>query len=244
MRKLALAVVGVASIASSVNAAQILSFEAGPISPLLPEIIFDLTNPRQLGAGPGAIGEGTNNPGGLSIQTPFVGLMAPGASPIPGGTRFADATLQLNGHFAMAPAATFAGFVGQPLTAGTFRFLSADPDGAGPLLPVVLLEGNMTASAITGVLGATTGSYVSTAVNYTGGIIAAAMAANNIGNTGETSWSLLDLRQSMAIANDGRLDRFTANASGLFNAPVIPEPTGMGAVALAGMTLCARRRRA
>ena len=244
MRKFALVVVAAASVAGSVNAAQILSFEAGPISPLLPEVIFDISLPRQLGAGPGAQGDGTPGPGGLSVQAPFVGLVAPGASPVAGGTRFADATLELSGHFAVAPAAAFAGFVGQPLTAGTFRFLSTDPDGAGPLLPVVLLEGNMTSSAITGVLGATTGSYVSTAVNYTGGIIAAAMVANNFALTGETSWSLLDIRQSMAIAGDGRLDRFSANASGLFNAPVIPEPTGLGAVALAGMTLAARRRRA
>lgn len=242
MRKFALAVVSVVSIASSANAAQILSFEASPISPLLPEVIFDISNPRQLNAGPGAQSDGTPGPGGLTVQAPFVGLAAPGAAAIPGGTRFTDATLELNGHFAVAPAASFAGFVGQSLTAGTFRFLSTDPDGNGPMLPVVLLEGNMNSSAITGVLGATTGSYVSTAVNYTGGIIAAAMAANNIGTTGETSWSLLDLRQSMAIAQDGRLDRFTANASGLFNAPVVPEPTSLGAIAIGAAALLRRRK--
>lgn len=244
MRKTAFAAVAVAALGQSAMAAQILSFEAAPISPLLPEVIFDVTLPRQINAGPGAKGDGTPAAGGLNVQAPFVGLMAPGANAIPGGTRFSDVTLELNGHFAVAPAATFAGFVGQPLQSGTFRFLSTDPDGPGGVMPVVLLEGTITASAITGVLGGTTGSFVSTAVNYTGGLIATAMASNNFGMSGETSWSLLDIRQPLQVAGDGRLDRFTANASGLFNAPVVPEPTSISALALGAMALTARRRRA
>ncbi len=83
---------GALGAGASAQAGSLLTFEASPTSPGLPEVIWTNTPLPQLIAGPGGCcrnDDGTlppfrQSPGGLEIQTPL-SITAPGSHPLIGG---------------------------------------------------------------------------------------------------------------------------------------------------------------
>lgn len=247
MRTISIIALSSLAAASSIEAAQILSFEAGPISPSVPEVAFLgglVSGAGSVGNADGLLPPPAQTPGGLNVSTPFVLPAIPGAvvNGATGSTTFFDTTLILGGNAAAGPAATLFGvIIGQLTGPGTFDFLSTDPDGAGPLLPTLLLSGTITNGAIGGFAGGNTASFQSNTVTYTGGAIFAAMVAANYANIGDVSIAMVDVSPSLTEVR-GVLQPFNANASGLFSAPLIPEPTAVATLGVAAAALLGRRR--
>jgi hypothetical protein len=245
------------------RAGSLLTFEASPTSPGLPEVIWTNTPLPQLIAGPGAVGndDGTlppfqQSPGGLEIQTPL-SITAPGSHPlIGGGTEVDDVTLVLTNFLATAPASSQGGGVlvqrfapGDLENFGSFSLLSDDPDGSDGGQPTVLLSGRVTGGSITALNGGDSGSVLSADVTYTGGAIFDALQASGGATTGSLSWSILDatslLDGSPSITINpatGFLVPFSANATGLFSVSV-PEPTTAAVMGVSALGMLARRRR-
>ena len=247
MRNISIIALSSLAAASSVQAAQILSFEAGPISAGVPEVAYLgglVSGPGSVGNADGVLPPIAQTPGGLNVSTPFVIPGIPGSdiNAGNGSTTFYDATLILGGNVAAGPAATLFGvIIGQLTGPGTFDFLSTDPDGAGPLLPTLLLSGTISAGAIGGFAGGNTASFQSNTVTYTGGAIFAAMLASNYTNVGDVSIAMVDVSPALAEVR-GVLQPFNANASGLFSAVLVPEPTSLAAVGVAAAAMLGRRR--
>ncbi len=130
-----------------------------------------------------------------------------------------------------------------------FSVFSTDPDGPGPLQPVLLLQGTVKAGTIAALDGFSTASVLSAQVTYNGGIIFDAL--NSIGGTptGSLSWSMLDAVNTvtgdpeLTIGSNGYVVPFQANATGLFSTPAVPEPTTASILAASALGMLVRRRR-
>ena len=239
------------ALCSFVSAATIVDFKPLPISPTDPEFQFS----RALGGGIpafrsafGAIGnaDGTlpvasQTPGGLLVETPFLIPGIPGSQSAATSTLFFDSTLEFTGGLVASAPAINVGVSVQPLSAGSFVLYSTDPDAGGPLLPTLLLSGNIsTASYVTGI-GDAGATFNAAGVNYTGGVIyTALLSSGGSANGNSMSISMTDVAPPFAIAGDGYLGDFTANATGLFNA--VPEPNSLALFVMALGAMVLRRR--
>jgi PEP-CTERM motif len=246
------AIAAFCAISSWVSAATIVDFKPNPVSPTIPEFQFS----RALGGGipvfRGALGSTSNNDGnlpvanqtapGLDSETPFI-LAGPGSlnDLIAGTTHFYDSQLiftgglQANGA-AIPPALPGFPFI-QPLSPGTFDLLSTGP------APVLLLRGSIVASSFIVGTGDAASVFESHDVTYTAGLIYNQLLANGYSLSGNSfSISLLDVTPSLSIAGDGFLSNFNANATGLFNANPVPEPTSLAlfVMAIGALFLCRR----
>jgi hypothetical protein len=240
------------AISSLVSAATIVDFKPLPVSPTTPEFQFS----RALGGGVpvfrgdlGATGNGDGElpvpaqvPGGLDVETPFLIPGVPGSQINAASTEFRDSTLQFtSGLQANAPAQNAGGILIQQLSPGAFEIHSTDP--VGPNLPTLLLSGNITTATFIVGAGDSGAIFNASGVDYTGGLIYAAMLANNYDpNNNSMSISMVDIAPPLGIAGDGYLADFNANGTGLYNANLIPEPTSLILVALAFGALLWRRR--
>jgi len=254
----AIAAIGLsASIASAFT---LVDYKPGPVSPNLPEFTFSgpvgapffRTGPGAVGNGDGILSPANQTAGGLDAETPFIINGVPGSQVDfnAGTTLFWDTTLTfLNGFTANAPAVNLnspnpAGPFFQSLAGGNFELRSTTG--------LLLLAGNVsTASFISGSNGGGSGSgaeFNAGGVNYTGGLIFNALvtqagAAAALGNG--MSIAMTDVLPQFAIdPADGFLRDFNANGTGLFNTNIVPEPATIGLVALSGIGLLSRRRRA
>jgi hypothetical protein len=251
MRKMQSAIRSAAGIAvlslawvNAAPAATLVTFKPYPISPTTPEFSFDGSLLNEA-AGTSSSGDGATAPPsqaapGLQIDTPFnIPAIAGGVVNVGGSTTFYDASLELNGFSAIAPAAIVFGTLIQPLILGDFSIKATDG--------TVLLHGVVQSSAITGANGGTAGAAFSSAnVTYDGGLIFQKLSqAGGTLNGNDFSFSFVDATPSFSInGQTGRLSAFTANATGLFNATVLPEPTTAALLALSAAGLMGRRRRA
>jgi hypothetical protein len=237
------------AICSFVSAATIVDFKPNPVSPTTPEFQFS----RALGGGVpvfrGALGSTSNNDGNLPVQnqtapgldseTPFI-LVGPGSlnNFAAGSTHFYDSSLQLTAGFqANAPAINAGGVLVQQLSPGSFQLMSTGPG------PILLLSGTMSAASFIVGAGDAGSVFSSQDVNYTGGIIFNALvAAGGTVNGNSMSVSMTDVTPNLNIAGDGFLGDFTSNATGLFNASTVPEPTSLALIAIAMASFFFRRR--
>lgn len=243
------AIAAALAICSFVSAATIVDFKPNPVSPTTPEFQFS----RALGGGVpvfrGALGSTSNNDGnlpvntqtapGLDSETPFI-LAGPGSvnDLIAGTTHFYDSQLIFTGGLqANAPAINAGGVLIQQLSPGSFDLLSTGP------VPVLLLRGNLSAASFVVGVGNAGSVFSSQDVNYTAGLIFNALvAAGGTPNGNSMSISMTDIAPNLNIAGDGFLGDFNANATGLFNATSIPEPTSLALIAIAMGSLLLRRR--
>jgi hypothetical protein len=231
-------------LATSASAAVLVDFKPFPASPTTPEFLFDGTNLNEaagsIGNGDGALAPINQAAPGLQFDVPFIIPAVAGSSinGVSGSTTFYDATLAIGGFGASAGAQNFFGTLVQPLGPGDFTLTATDG--------TLLLHGTVTSSAITGGNGGGAGAtFSSSNVSYDGGLIFAALAGSGGSATGnDFSFSLLDVTPGFGI-NGGTtfLNAFTANATGLFNAAVLPEPTGLAVAGLLAAGALGRRRR-
>lgn len=247
-RPIAAALLAVCLVASA-KADTIVSFSAIPPTPGFPELAF---NGSGLHVGTGAQGTGDGNlpvssqvAGGLEINTPFNVPFVAGrgqTNNVGGSTTFFDVTLTLSGLSPSAPATTTGPLIAQPLNGGTFDLYST---AAYPSLGTLLLSGTFGSATIDAISPSQSGAVLSNAVTYTGGLIYDAILAGGhiVPSTSGFSFSL----NSSTNFSQGAtfLNGFTADATGLFSANVVPEPAsvilfGLGAIGLIGV---ARRRR-
>ncbi len=214
-------------------------------------------NPLGLYIGPGSTGNGDGHlheneasPGLKLAQIPFNLSSHPGGKlEVDATTTFFDVSLVLNGLTsagdAIATVVTPITILSQPLASGaTFELWSTDPPGADPA--VLLLAGTLNSAAIVGIEGATTAALQSNNVSYTGGKIYDQLVLQGGTTTGQMSISLLLRNNDTVVRSGGQsgpLAPFSADASGLFNTPVIPEPASMGLLLLTAATALGRRFR-
>jgi len=233
--------------------ALLVDFKPFPISPGLKEVNW---TGSQLTQGPGLVGnaDGTLPPAlqavpGLLIQTPFnIPGVPGGVASADGSTSFYDVTMTLSGMAASGPANVNVIMPGltvltQPIGLGTFTLWSTDPDGAGPLGMTELLTGSVNDMVILGLAGATSGSVQSSTVTYTSGAIYNKLVQYGGTLTGSLSWSLLDINGPLGVVGVN-LGSFSANETGQFSTPIIPEPATIGLMGLgmAAMLLVKRRK--
>lgn len=172
---------------------------------------------------------------GLQLVTPFEVASVPGSvvNTNNGSTTIFDAALFLTGFDTVEVADSLAlpsgDLIAQSLGTGTIEIFSTDPASGGIEDDVqLLLSATVNDATISGQEGGGAGSVISTSVVYTGGSILAASGFNP-GDTGEFSFSLIDIENVGPLAIDpatGSLFPFEADATGLFTIEaVIPEPS-------------------
>jgi hypothetical protein len=235
---------------------QLFQFQPIPISPGVNEFSFDSTSgftegPGSVGNGDGAMPVASQTPGGLQAVTPLTIPGVPGSFiDSSGNTTFYDVTLHMGNMTPITGAAdvTLLGNAEQLLNTGTFSF--TDTSGT-----VVLLQGTITSAIISGQNGGDAGAFFkSFGVNYTGGVIASALASLAgsgalIGNS--VSYTLLDTTPTFGISNNGLpsalMNNFVADGSGQFNVDGVtiiqPEPSVLALAGVAVATLTRRGKR-
>jgi hypothetical protein len=262
---------------SSAPAELIATFQPQPISSTLTDVIW---NQGQLYQGPGAIGTNYNYgagdgqlpvdqqmPPGLTIETPFVVSGLPGGTIDSGNnsTTFDDATLlilptgsNIYGLPAVGSAQSpGAGLFYQQLGGGNIQIWTTDLTAPvnGSYQGTLLLGGSITNAVIDGLVGSGAGSVVSANITFTSGAILDVAEGLPIGSTsvtaqsGQMSWSLVNASPAFSVTG-GILAPFQAQATGQFNATVVPEPalamevlSGCALALLAGWQLQQRRKR-
>jgi PEP-CTERM motif len=253
-KKALFSAIAIAAVCCSfVSAATLVDFKPVPVTPGLPEFVFNggpapsfKEGPASHGNGDGALPVGVQTPGGLDAETPFTLPPIPGSLLTgTGSTLFHDATLILNGLVANGAASAPFGPGGpliQPLGIGSFQLLSTGPPSAGA--PTLLLSGNIGAATFivgNADAGATfNGSFV----DYTGGVIYGALIAaggNPLHNS--MSFSMTDVNPNFSINGiSGYLSDFDANGTGLFSFNPVPEPSTLCLLMLGSIAFIGRRR--
>lgn len=254
----AVAVAALGCFSPAAFAALLVEFKTLPISPSDPELRWTSSglvaapsaNGSQ-GSGDGLNPIGSQNVGGLIIETPVTINRADLGGSINVGnnnsTTFSDVTLMLSNFNSSGPASEFSGLVNQPLGPGFFQ-LKSTPQGVSP--SVDLLVGTIGSANITGIKNSDSGSVLSGDVTYTGGLIANALntaLGRAIGTpipAGSLSFSLLDIDNKLTInGTTGRLSDFAANSTGQFGTPVVPEPASLALIAMGACGMLIRRRK-
>jgi len=234
------------SLATAASGAVLVDFKPFPASPSTPEFAWNGVNLDEaagnLSNGDGALPPANQTAPGLQFDVPFI-IPAVAGSQInagSGSTTFYDSSLVITGFAASAAAVNVVGTLVQPLGAGDFTLKATDG--------TLLLHGTVASSAITGANGGGAGAVFSASnVTYDAGLIFTKLVSSGGTTTGnDFSFSFLDALPGFSINSDTqRLNPFTADATGLFNARVLPEPTGLAVIgALAAGTLIRRRRQA
>jgi hypothetical protein len=188
------------------------------------------------GNGDGDLPPELQQPGGLTVETPFViAHDVPGKTlNTAGTTTFRDATLtfaRFRVSSRLVPVTPELNMLTmRPDGQASFRLLSTDPDGeAGPIQQVLLLEGTFVEATIlitheTDHSAIRAGAILSDSVTYTGGLIHDAATAAGLPTplAGAFSISLGNLLIVGGQSGDG----FLADATGQFSAN-IPEPAAL-----------------
>ena len=197
------------------------------------------------GNGDGALPTLSQTTGGLQIQTPLSigpGLAAGEVNNLDGSTTFYDTSLVLTGLTQNSTAVNFLGLDVQTLGAGTFQFFSTTGN-------TLLLSGNFLTTGsdilLGGSHGGSHGLLLSNSLVYTGGLIYNKLVAVGGTTTGTAQFNLL-LNNNATIGITGNnLNPHFADAQGLFDTPIVPEPTtwALGAMGLVGLVFCAGRGR-
>ena len=265
MVKVALAafsVTALCGIAQAAPSVQLLQFEPTPVSPGVPE--FNWTGPGGVYVdGPGSHLNGDGNlpvpaqlSPGLQVDTKLIVPAPAGSGELidANGSHFYDADLRIFGPNGQPGLNDTGGFyfpninqAVQTLSDGSFVLTATD--GA-----TVLLTGTFTSNTITIPLGGTSSGYQSSTVTYTGGVILAAALAANEGGPGSGSVSMvtpapITVNIGAPVAGTGgfidsaTVNAFSADATGVLNTTLIPEPASLSLLSLGALGLFGRRQR-
>jgi len=184
------------------------------------------------GNGDGLMPIGTQTVGGLIIETPLTVVAPAQGGSINllnhGSTTFSDVTLILSNLNANRQCQRVFRPGESAIGGGTFKLQSTSQGVGGP---VDLLVGTIASGNVSGNPKFRFGSVLSGDVTYTGGLILNALnsalgkAAGTPAAGGSLSFSLLDIDNKLTISTaTSKLNDFTANATGQFGTPVVPEP--------------------
>jgi hypothetical protein len=244
MKRFGFAVVAAAAMAIPAisSAATIVDWKPGPTSAGIPE--FSWTGNQLVGAagitsnGDGQIARANQTAPGLDMETPFVINGVPGSvvDPVQGTTLFYDASIAITGFVASGPAVIFGPTIIQQLGPGDFTLKSTTG--------VLLLHGTVQASTITGNNGSQAGAVFSANdVNYDSGLIFNAMTASGqyALTNNDFSFSFANISPNVTFSNNSILP-FTTDATGLYQADLVPEPATLGMLLVGGLATLRRRR--